>query len=94
MYTSMLHRQALYWLDLFSKGWWGRDDNATMVAATTAIWGNATHVLAQWKRFVASSELQAPLLPPAEVAIFVDEISPAARPLLGRGGTIPLVSHL
>jgi hypothetical protein len=92
MYTSMLHRQAVYWLDLFSKGWWGRDDNATMVAATNAIWGNATHILAQWKRFVTSSRLQAPLLPPAEVAIFVDEISPAARPLLGRGGTIPLVS--
>lgn len=90
MYTSMLHKQGLYWLDLDSKGWWGRDDNATMVAATDAIWGNASHVLKQWQGMLGSSVLQASLLPRAEVAIFVDEISAAARPLLGRGGTIPL----
>lgn len=88
MYTSMLHRQALYWLDLESNGWWGRNDNATMIAITDAMWSNASHVLRQWQHFLASPTLQAQLLPPAEVAIFVDEISPAARPLLGRGGTI------
>ena len=89
MYSAMLHRQGLYWLDLASVGWWGRNDNASMVAATDAIWGNASHVLTQWQALLISPALQAPVLPPAEVAIFVDEISAASRPLLGRGGTIP-----
>jgi hypothetical protein len=80
MYSAMLHRQALYWLDLASKGWWGRGDNATMIAATDAIWGNASHVLRQWQTLLSSSAMQAQLLPRAEVAIFVDEVSAAARP--------------
>ena len=90
MYTAMLHRQGLYWLDLASVGWWGRDDNATMIAATDAMWGNASHVLTQWQALLGSPTLQASTLPPAEVAIFVDEVSAAARPLLGRGGTVSL----
>lgn len=90
MYTSMLHRQSVYWLDLMSKGWFGRDDNASMVAATDAIWGNGSHVLFQWQQLLALPARQTQVLPPAEVAIFVDEVSAAARPLLGRGGTIPL----
>ena len=89
MYSSMLHRHAMYWLDLASNGWWGRDDNATMIAATDAMWSNASHVMKQWEALLASAALQAPVLPPAEVAIFVDEVSAAARPVLGRGGTIP-----
>jgi hypothetical protein len=89
MYSSMLHRHAVYWLDLASNGWWGRNDNATMIAATDAMWSNATHVLKQWQALLGSAALQAPVLPPAEVAIFVDEVSAAARPVLGRGGTIP-----
>jgi hypothetical protein len=80
MYSSMLHRQAVYLLDLDSTGWWGRDDNASMVSATDAIWGNASHVLTQWETLLTSSALQAQLLPSAEVAIFVDEVSAAARP--------------
>ena len=80
MYSAMLHRQAVYWLDLASIGWWGRDDNATMVSATDAMWSNASHILAQWKTLLTSSTLQAQLLPRAEVAIFVDEVSAAARP--------------
>ena len=80
MYSAMLHRQAVYWLDLESKGWWGRDDNASMVAATDAIWANASHVLRQWQTLLSSQRLQAQLLPSAEVAIFVDEVSAAARP--------------
>ena len=47
LYTAMLHRQSIYWLDLESVGWWGRDDNSTMVDATDNIWGNASHVLSQ-----------------------------------------------
>lgn len=90
MYTSMLHRQSVYWLDLMSKGWFGRDDNESMVAATNAIWGNGSQVLRQWQQMLALPARRAQLLPAAEVAIFVDEISAAARPLLGRGGTIPL----
>jgi hypothetical protein len=90
MYTAMLHRQGLYWLDLESVGWWGRDDNASMIAATDAIWSNASHVLTQWQALLDSPTLQMNILPPAEVAIFVDEVSAGARPLLGRGGTIPL----
>ena len=90
MYTAMLHRQGLYWLDLASVGWWGRDDNATMVAATDAMWSNARHVLTQWQALLGSPTLQEILLPSPEVAIFVDEVSAAARPLLGRGGTIAL----
>ncbi len=89
MYSAMLHRQALYWLDLASKGWWGRGDNATMIAATDAIWGNASHVLRQWQTLLSSSAMQAQLLPRAEVAIFVDEVSAAARPgEQSRSGTL------
>jgi len=61
-----------------------------MVDATDNIWGNASHVLAQWQSLLDSEALQQSLLPAPEVAIFVDEVSAAARPLLGRGGTIPL----
>ena len=58
MYSAMLHRQAVYWLDLMSKGWWGRDDNATMVRATDAIWSNASHVLTQWNKLLSSASVR------------------------------------
>lgn len=95
LYTAMLHRAAIYWLDLASRGWFGRADNASVAAITDAIWSNASHVLGQWRALLdagsggggEASRLPA-LLPAAEVAVFVDEISAAARPLLGRGGTI------
>jgi hypothetical protein len=84
----MLHRAAIYWLDLDSDGWFGRDGNASMAAITDAIWSNASHVLEQWRGMLASAPMQMQVLPPAEVVLFVDELSAAARPLLGRGGTI------
>eukprot|EP01048_Picozoa_sp_COSAG05_P006320 COSAG05_NODE_405_length_10177_cov_2.310776_12_plen_403_part_00 len=85
----MLHKTAVYWLDLASHGWWGRDDNATMAAATDAMWGNTSHVLSQWQALLTTPALQTPILPAPEIAIFVDEVSAAARPILGRGGSVP-----
>lgn len=87
LYTAMLQRAAIYWLDLKSYGWFGRADNSSMLTATDAIWSNASHVLSQWRALLTSATLQAELLPAPQVAIFVDEMSAAARPLYGKGGT-------
>ena len=88
LYSAMLRKAAIYWLDLGSTGSFGRADNASTIAMTDAIWSNASHVIQQWTRLLSSSQLQRPLVLPS-VAVFVDELSAAARPLLGRGGTIP-----
>jgi hypothetical protein len=85
----MLRGWAIYWLDLFSTGWFGRASNASDVAITDAIWSNASHVLSQWKQLLASPLLpQHRRLPRPSIAIFADEVSAAARPLLGKGGMI------
>lgn len=86
-YTAMLHKAGIYWLDLECQGWFGRPDNATTVAATSAIWTMAVHVRQQWAQLLQSTQLQAELLP-AEIAIFVDEQSAAAAPLLGLDGAV------
>lgn len=87
LYISMLKKSAIYWLDLQSHGWFGRDDNDTMVAITDAIWNNTSHALSQWQTMLNSSSVQQHVIPSTqpEVAIFVDEISAGARPLLGLG---------
>jgi hypothetical protein len=86
-YTAMLHKAGIYWLDLACQGWFGRPDNATTLAATSAIWTMAAHVRQQWSRLLGSPKLQLERFP-SEVAIFVDEQSAAAGPLLGLDGTL------
>jgi hypothetical protein len=87
MFTAMLRKQGLYWLDLMSRGWFGRTDNASTIATTAAIWGNASLVLKQWQRLLTNATLQKQSLPPPAIAIFVDEKSSSARPLKGKGGS-------
>lgn len=86
-YTAMLRQAGLYWLDLESQGWFGRPDNRSTISATQQIWTMAVQVRRQWTRLLHSQRLQTELLP-AEVAIFVDELSAAAAPLLGLNGAV------
>lgn len=86
MLTSLLRGQGVYWLDLESRGWFGRTDNATTVASTSAIWGNASQVLRQWSRLLADSDLRRqvsrPLSVPARslACIYVDASSIGCKP--------------
>ena len=84
-YTAMLRQAGLYWLDLACQGWFGRPDNHSTVSTTQQIWTMATQVRRQWSRLLQSERLQTELLP-AEIAVFVDEKSAAAAPLLGLDG--------
>jgi hypothetical protein len=83
LYTSMLKKSAMYYFDLAGTGWFGRNDTARNIAITDAIWGNTSHALSQWKFMLERTSTTTPIQP--EVAIFVDELSAAARPLLGLG---------
>ena len=68
LYSAMLRKAAIYWLDLGSTGSFGRADNASTIAMTDAIWSNASHVIQQWTRLLSSSQLQRPLVLPSVAA--------------------------
>ena len=59
IYTAMLHKAGIYWLDLECQGWFGRPDNASTLAATSALWSMAAHARRQWARLLQSEQLQA-----------------------------------
>ena len=81
LYTSMLKKSAIYFFDLLGRGWFGRNDTASDLAITDAIWNSTSHALSQWKSMLNHSTTTPSIQP--EVAIFVDQLSSAARPLLG-----------
>ena len=83
LYTSMLKKSAIYFFDLKGRGWFGRNDTANDLAITDAIWNSTSHALSQWRNFLNTSLSATGSSIQPEVAIFVDQLSSASRPLLG-----------